>query len=122
MPIASSEQTVDQLVDRVTARIERQPRRLAWGGLVAAGLVIGALFNAMPQDRYTPSIADSRSSSDSVPSEGLMIALNRPPIDIPNTTLLDQLDSVEQQLNHQSIGVPKSSVSPSHKFDSTTIR
>lgn len=84
LPLAQPTQSVDQLVAQVTARVERQPRRLAWGGLAAAGLLIGVLFNALPPDTYSPSIAQ-RSSSQEVPSDGLMIALNQPPIAIPRT-------------------------------------
>jgi len=87
LPINSPSQTVDQLVDQVTARVERQPRRLAWGGLAAAGLLIGALFSAMPPDRYTPSLAE-RATSQDVPTDGLMIALNHPPIELPQTANL----------------------------------
>jgi hypothetical protein len=86
LPIVRSEQSVEQLVDRVTARVERQPRRLAWGGLAAAGLLIGALFHALPQEpSYTPSLANS-TPSEVVPSDGLMIAINQPPIEIPKAS------------------------------------
>jgi hypothetical protein len=86
LPVIQSNQSIDQLVNQVTARVDRQPVRLAWGGLVAAGLLIGALFNALPPDRYMPSVAQ-RSSSQEVPSDGLMIALNHPPIAIPKATI-----------------------------------
>ncbi len=90
LPIAQPSQNIDQLVDRVTARVERQPRRLAWGGLAAAGLLIGVLFNAMPPEPYSPSVAQrsgsQRATTEEVPSDGLMIALNQPPIAIPRTT------------------------------------
>jgi hypothetical protein len=90
LPIARSEQSVEQLVNRVAARVERQPRRFVWGGLAVAGLLVGALFNALPQERYSPSIAagptHSPGQQDAVPSEGLMIALNHPPIEIPKAT------------------------------------
>lgn len=86
LPIVQSEQSVDQLVDRVTARIERRPKRLLWGGMAAA-VLIGALFSAMPQDNYAPSIADSLSPSEDVPSDGLMIAINHPPIEIPKAAI-----------------------------------
>lgn len=87
LPIARSGQSVDQLVDRVTARIERSPRRLVWGGLAAAALIVGALFNALPNNSYAPSVADSLSQNEDVPSDGLMIALNRPPIEIPKAAV-----------------------------------
>lgn len=84
LPITQSHQTVDQLVDQVTARVEQRPRRLAWAGLAAAGLLIGAVFGAQ-QPRYLPSVAE-RPSRQEVPSDGLMIALNHPPIAIPKAS------------------------------------
>ncbi|QYO64369.1 anti-sigma factor family protein [Leptolyngbya sp. 7M] len=87
LPIAQSEQSVDQLVDRVTARIECQPKRLIWGGLAAAAVLIGALFSALPQNSYAPSIADSLTPNEDVPSDGLMIAINHPPIEIPKAAV-----------------------------------
>ncbi len=84
LPMAQPSQNIDQLVDRVTARVERRPRRLAWSGLAAAGLLIGALFNAMPPESYSPSVAQRAVDQEQeVPSDGLMIALNQPPIAIP---------------------------------------
>jgi hypothetical protein len=93
LPIAKSEQSVEQFVDQVTARLDRQPRRWMWGGLAVAAMLVGAIFTAVPQDRYAPSIADSLDSSEEVPSSGLMIALNHPPIAIPNTASIPQSDS-----------------------------
>ncbi|MFM7426545.1 MAG: anti-sigma factor family protein [Elainella sp.] len=90
LPIARSEQSVEQLVNQVTARVERQPRRLVWGGLAVAGLLVGAFFNALPQERFAPSLATAPTQTsgqhEAVPSEGLMIALNHPPIEIPKST------------------------------------
>jgi hypothetical protein len=122
LPVTTSEQSVDQLVERVSARIERQPRRIAWTGLAAAGLLIGILFNTLPREQYTPSIADSLAPSSTVArednNEGLMIALNRPPIALPQSALLDQLDTVEQQLKQPSTDLPNA-VDSLHKANST---
>jgi hypothetical protein len=93
LPIVNSEQSVEQFVDQVTARLDHQPRRWVWGGLAVAAMLVGAIFTAVPQDRYAPSIADSLDSSEEVPSSGLMIALNHPPIEIPNTDPLPQSGS-----------------------------
>jgi hypothetical protein len=87
LPIVKSEQSVEQFVDQVTARLDYQPRRWIWGGLAVAAMLVGAIFTAVPQDRYAPSIADSLDSTEEVPSAGLMIALNHPPIEIPGMTL-----------------------------------
>ena len=87
LPINRSEQSVEQLVDRVTARIERQPRRLLWGGVAVAAVFVGALFGSMPRESSIPSIANSLAPNEAVPSSGLMIALNHPPIEIPKATI-----------------------------------
>ena len=87
LPVVKPEQSVDQLVDRVAARIERRPRRLLWGGLAIAALFMGALVTSTPRESYAPSIAHSLDSSDDVPSNGLMIALNHPPIEIPKAAI-----------------------------------
>lgn len=92
LPITSSEQTVDQLVARVTAQVERRPRRLLWGSMAAAAVVVGALLGSMiGRESYAPSIAEnfpqSSPSVAEVPTDGLMIALNRPPIEIPKAAI-----------------------------------
>jgi anti-sigma factor RsiW len=92
LPITSSEQTVDQLVASVTAQVERRPRRLLWGGMAAAAVVVGALLGSMiGRESYAPSVAENFSAPASqveeVPTDGLMIALNRPPIEIPQSAI-----------------------------------
>lgn len=97
LPIAKSEQSVDQLVDQVTARIERQPRRLLWGGLAVAAMFVGALFGSIPHEHYAPSIADSSASNnEDVPSDGLMIAINHPPIEIPKATVSIPIEAIQK--------------------------
>lgn len=96
LPIERSEQSVEQLVSQVTQRIERRPRRLVWGGLAIAAVFIGALFGTMPRETYIPSIANSLSPSNAVPSDGLMIALNRPPIEIPKATISIPIDALHE--------------------------
>lgn len=92
LPIASSNQTMDQLVASVTARVERRPRRLLWGSMATAAVVVGALFGSMlGRESYAPSVAENFSSPapqvEEVPTDGLMIALNRPPIEIPQAAM-----------------------------------
>ncbi len=93
LPIVKSEQSVEQFVDQMTARLNHQPRRWIWGGLAVAAMLVGAIFTAVPQDRYAPSIAESLDSSEEVPSAGLMIAVNHPPIEIPNAGSFTHSDS-----------------------------
>jgi hypothetical protein len=92
LPIVKSEQSVEQFVDQMTARLDYQPRRWVWGGLAVAAMLVGALFTAVPQDRYVPSIAESLDAGEEVPSAGLMIAVNHPPIEIPNGGSFPQSD------------------------------
>lgn len=96
LPVVKPEQDVDQLVERVTARIERRPRRLLWGGLAIAALFLGALMTSMPRENYAPSIAHSLDSSEDVPSNGLMIALNHPPIEIPKAATSAPADGIHR--------------------------
>lgn len=101
LPIDRASQSVDQLVEHVTARLERQPRRLVWGGLAIAAVFVGAIFTSMPRENYAPSIADSFVPSEDVPSDGLMIALNQPPIEIPkaaNSIPTDALHKSNQDI------------------------
>lgn len=94
MPISKSEQSVEQLVDRVTARIEHRPRRLLWGGLAIAAVVVGAMLGSIPRQTYAPSVANSINPIDEVPTDGLMIALNQPPIEIPKAALASPIHSL----------------------------
>jgi Putative zinc-finger len=84
LPIVQAEPSLDHLVDQVTARLDRNPRRWLWGGFAAAALLAGALLTALPQQRYAPSVATAPDLNEEVPSDGLMIALNHPPIEIPD--------------------------------------
>lgn len=97
MPISKSEQSVEQLVDRVTARIEHRPRRLVWGGLAVAALLVGAILGTIPRQTYAPSVANSIDSTEDVPSDSLMIAISHPPIEIPKTAIASPIDSSLQQ-------------------------
>lgn len=94
LPIAKSEE-VEQLVDRVTARIERRPRRLLWGGVAVAALFVGAVVGTIPRQTYAPSIAESLPATDEVPTDGLMIAINHPPIEIPRTRVGGSMNVIQ---------------------------
>lgn len=88
LPVPPAEQPVEQTVKQVFARIERRPRRaMAWGGLAVAALFVGAIASIVPRSEFTPSMANIIRSEKSVPSDGLMIALDRPVIEIPKATV-----------------------------------
>ncbi|HEY9827037.1 MAG TPA: zf-HC2 domain-containing protein [Stenomitos sp.] len=103
LPTPSTSVASDVLAQKVLSRVERQPRLWLWGGLGAAtALVVGTLSglltgnqNGMLQVAQSPSPAAQPHISALVPSDRpsaperndpktLMIALERPPIDIPD--------------------------------------
>ncbi|MBD3882799.1 transcriptional regulator [Phormidium tenue FACHB-886] len=88
LPVPPPEQPVEQTVQQVFARIERRPRRmLALGGMAIAALFVGALVSIMPRSEFVPSIAQSPEDQRTVPAQGLMVALDRPVIEIPKATV-----------------------------------
>ncbi|MCU0523649.1 MAG: zf-HC2 domain-containing protein [Elainella sp. Prado103] len=97
MPVAKSEE-LEQLVNQVTAKIERRPRRLLWGGVAIAAVFMGAVVGNLPRQSYAPSLADSLSPTEAIPTDGLMIAINHPPIEIPQSGLSSPM-GVIQDLN-----------------------
>ncbi|NJR64239.1 MAG: transcriptional regulator [Leptolyngbyaceae cyanobacterium CRU_2_3] len=88
LPVPPSEQPVEQTVEQVFARIERKPRRvIAWGGMAIAAVFVGALVGILPRHEFMPSMARAPQSHETVPSPGLMIALDRPVIEIPKAAV-----------------------------------
>jgi hypothetical protein len=60
---------------------------VAWGGVAVAAVFVGALVGLMPRNELIPSIARAPQSQEAVPSKGLMIALDRPVIEIPKAAV-----------------------------------
>jgi len=83
LPIPTS-QPAEQMAEQVFARLDRRPkRRLIWGvaGAVAA-VVVGALASVLPSSQLlNPQVAEVPVEQSD--PEALMLALDRPPIDIP---------------------------------------
>jgi anti-sigma factor RsiW len=88
LPAPLPEQPVEQTVQQVVSRIERKPKRLKLltGGMAIAALFIGAVVSA-PRGELFPQVATAPSATQTVPSDGLMIALDRPIIDIPKAEI-----------------------------------
>lgn len=87
MPVPPSEQSVEQTVQQVVSRLERRPkRRIVWGGMAVAALFVGALATLLPRTEFSPQMAQSPNDNKS-PNSGLMIALDRPVIEIPKGTV-----------------------------------
>jgi len=85
LPIPTS-QPVAQTVEQVFARIDRRPKRrliLGVAGAVAA-VVVGALTSVLPGSHFSPQVAEQApvEQNENDP-DALMLALDRPPIDIP---------------------------------------
>jgi anti-sigma factor RsiW len=85
LPTPAPAQTVEQTVQQVVSRLERKPKRVAFlsGAMAIAALFVGAVVSTVPRDGLLPQIATAPYSQQ-VPSEGLMIALDRPLIEMPN--------------------------------------
>jgi Putative zinc-finger len=97
LPVPPSEQPVEQMVEQVFARIERKPRRMiAWGGAAIAAVFVGALIGLVPRHEFIPSIARVSQPQEAVPSQGLMIALDRPVIEIPKAAVSTPNQGLEQ--------------------------
>lgn len=94
LPVPQSEKPVEHVAAQVITQIERRPkRRIAWGGMAIAALFVGAIFGTLPQAEWSPSISQSSNgeqiASDAAVDEGLMIALDRPVIEIPKAAVTD---------------------------------
>lgn len=81
LPVPPSEQPIEQVAVQVMSRLERRPKRTAvWGGLAIAALFMGAIMGTLSRTEITPAPG---LVSNAVPQDGLMIALDRPVIEIP---------------------------------------
>ena len=83
LPVPPSEQPVEQVVQQVSARLERKPKRLLWGGLAVAALFVSAVAGSLPRNEWVPQLATAPKSQQAIPQDSLMIALDRPVIEIP---------------------------------------
>jgi ferric-dicitrate binding protein FerR (iron transport regulator) len=89
LPTPAPAQTVEQTVQQVVSRIERKPKRVAFlsGAMAIAALFVGAVVSNLPRGEFAPQLATAPYSQQVVPSGGLMIALDRPIIEIPKATI-----------------------------------
>jgi len=96
MPIPVPQESVDQTIEQVFTRIHHRPRRrLMLGGLGAtAAVLIGALTSLVGGDRgFSPQLVQDPAPQNPVatgvrspePADptALMVALDRPPVEIP---------------------------------------
>lgn len=88
MPIPAAEQPVEETVDQVFSQLRRRPTRvLTWGGMAIAAAFVTALFgNVGGIERAAHQFAEAP-GSDVVSSDALMIALDRPILEIPKAPI-----------------------------------
>ena len=89
LPTPAPAQTVEQTVQQVVSRIERKPKRVTFlsGAMAIAALFVGAVVSNLPRGEFAPQLATAPYNQQVIPSGGLMIALDRPIIDIPKATI-----------------------------------
>lgn len=107
MPVPGSEQSAQELAAKVLQRVERKPKRMVvWGGCAAALLVAVVSGVAGGRQLFAPQFAQSPVNSD---SDGLVVALNEPLVEIvnPNDLMLG--------VNTPVVEIPKSAVASPHK-------
>jgi hypothetical protein len=96
MPVPASEQPVEQVVQQVSAKLHRAPKRLVWGGLAFAALIVGSVVATLPREFGSPQMANAPLDSEqAIPQDGLMIALDRPVIEIPKAAVSSPQSTVD---------------------------
>lgn len=93
MPVPTATQTAEQTAHQVFERLERKPKlSLVWGGAAIAALFVGALVSTiLPGNQPSvPQLAKgSQQPSIEAPQtnahEVLLVALDKPLVDIPKT-------------------------------------
>lgn len=101
LTVPQSERSVQQTTQRVFAEIDRRKnkRRVVWGGAAIAALFVGAISSIAPGSRQlSPQMAQAPAPAPAVAPAPLMVALNRPVIDIPKAAVADPEASVNSRL------------------------
>ncbi|HAG85621.1 MAG TPA: Fis family transcriptional regulator [Cyanobacteria bacterium UBA12227] len=100
LPVPATEITPQETTDRVFARINRRRIRngVVWGGAAIAALFVSALSGILPGSQMIPRLAQSPESTEA--PEPLMIAVNRPVIEIPKA--IESSEKFVQPLMKQS--------------------
>jgi anti-sigma factor RsiW len=92
LPIPTARQPIEQTVDRVLSRIEQRPRKaLVWGGMAIAAMFLATWSDGLPgiQQHAVSNMAKAPEpiGMTDVSSDALMIALDRPVIEIPKAAV-----------------------------------
>ncbi|MBD2090720.1 zf-HC2 domain-containing protein [Microcoleus sp. FACHB-1515] len=88
MPIPA-DRPIEQTVERVLSQLDRRRRKLVvWGGMAIAALFVGAVSVNLPSAQYATSQIDTTAAQPD--SDALMIALDRPILEIPKAPVSPQ--------------------------------
>ncbi len=94
MPVPASAMTVEETAKQVFVKLDRRPKRLLLlGGGAIAAMFIAGVSGLMGQQSFTPQLAQTPQTTN-VSSDGLMIALNNPVIEIPKAPVANPDKSV----------------------------
>jgi anti-sigma factor RsiW len=88
LPVPSSQATVQETTQQIFSRLERRrtKRAVIWGGAAIAAVFVSALSGIFPGSQsLMPQLAQSPKQDTA--SEPLMIAVNRPVIEIPKAAV-----------------------------------
>ncbi len=101
MPVPVAERPVEQTVQEVLSSLERKPRRTAaWGGAAIAALVVGALSTVMIPATTSHFQKLAEAPETALPTgTGLMVALDRPIMEIPDIPEMDSTLSPQVPFN-----------------------
>lgn len=89
LPIPAPEQSAEQAAEQVFSRLSRRPKiALAWAGVAIAATFVGVLSNVFSPSYQSPApqVADFPDVPD-VSTTALMIAVDRPVIEIPKAPI-----------------------------------
>lgn len=93
MPVPASQMTAEETAKQVFVKLDRRPKQLLlWGGGAIAAMFIAGVSGLMGQQSFTPQLAQVPQTN--VSSDGLMIALNSPVIEIPKAPVANPDKSV----------------------------
>ncbi len=87
MPVPASSVSADETAKRIFNRIDRK-RTLVFGGSAIAAMFIGIIYTMTPGGKsFVPQFAAVPTPETQTSAQPLMIALNRPVVDIPKAAV-----------------------------------
>lgn len=92
MPVPVSARSAEQTVNQVLSHLDRRRRQRAvtWGGAAIAATFIAAVSGILTDSRpFAPKFAQSPAPVVADSSEPLMIAINKPLVNIPKSAISD---------------------------------